>query len=85
MASFPIIYTIQASDAPKHTDRLRDILQMLEIEKRISALLSDQPGLRVAEILVDNLIYDNDYIKFPTDPKPIRLDCHRSSGTDFGW
>ncbi len=43
-----------------------------QVKKRVTALKSDQPGLKVAEILVDNLIYDNDYITFPTDLKPIR-------------
>jgi len=42
------------------------------IKNRVRALKSEQPGLRVAEILVDNLIYDNDFITFPTDLKPIR-------------
>lgn len=116
MASLPSIYTIQASDVPQHTDKLREILQELEtqnrikgfttlgvdddlssksyklktddmililltnelegkrelIKKKVSALNSDLPGLRVAEILVDNVIYDNDFITFPDDLRPIR-------------
>jgi len=116
MASLPDIIAIQASDAPQHTDRLRDILEKLETENRISGftelgpdddlssvsdtlkkgdmililltnelevkreqikkrvrlLKSDQPGLRVAEILVDNIVFDNDYITFPADLRPIR-------------
>ena len=116
MATLPEIYTIQAFDAPQHTDRLREILQELKTENRISGfttlgadddlssisdtlkkddmililltneleekreqvkksvkmLISNQPGLRVAEILVDNVIYDNDFITFPDDLRPIR-------------
>jgi len=35
-------------------------------------LKSNQPGLRIAEILADNLIYDNEFITFPDDLRPIR-------------
>lgn len=116
MASLPAIYTIEASDAPQQTDRLREILQNLEtenrvrgftvlgaedelssitdnmgeedlilivlsrqleehkkrIENRFKALKSRMPGVRVAEILVDNIVYDNEFITFPTDLRPIR-------------
>ena len=43
-----------------------------QIKKRVSALKSDQPGLRVAEILVDNVFYDNEFVTFPDDLRPIR-------------
>ena len=116
MQSLPKIYTIQASDAPQHTDRLRKILQGMKTEKRIRGhtvfnldddlstlshlvreqdmillpltnqiepkrdeigkkireLISGKPGLRVAEVLVDNMVYDNDFITFPADLRPIR-------------
>jgi len=112
----PNIYTIQAFDAPQHTERLRKILQEMQTEDRIGGftvlkpvedlstlagsvnyeemiliLLTDgleaqramieskvkdlsrkMPGLRVAEILVDNIVYDNEFITFPDDLHPIR-------------
>jgi len=116
MASLPVVYTIQASDAPQHTDRLREILQNLktgnrisgfsimgpevdlislakkvveddmilivltdelethkvQIEQRFRTLKDTQPGARVAEIIVDNVVYDNEFITFPADLMPIR-------------
>lgn len=117
MSSLPRIYTIQAFDAPQHSETLRKILSELESEKRISGftelspdddlsssisdalktddmilivltnkieaeskeiemkckdLKSETPGLRVAEILVDNITYENDFITFPDDLRPIR-------------
>ena len=35
MAPLPGIYTIQASDAPQHTGKLREILQNLKSDNRI--------------------------------------------------
>lgn len=114
--SLPVIYIIQASDAPQHTGRLKQILQDFKVDKRIDhfeilgadddlaflydkmkkddlilIVLSDQleenkeqirkrcknlksgkPGIRIAEILVDNVAYDNEFITLPTDLKPIR-------------
>ena len=116
MDFLPKIYTIQAFDAPQHTERLRTILQEMQTEDRIRdftvlkpvedlstleepvnegdmilIVLTDglepqramierkvrdfgtkMPGLRVAEILVDNIVYDNDFITFPDDLRPIR-------------
>ena len=116
MRQLPVIYAIQASDAPLHTDRLRKILKNLEnenrirdfrmlggnddlsfimdsigeedlilivlthqleaskehIENRFRVLKSKQPGTRIAEILVDNVVYDHEYITFPVDLLPFR-------------
>jgi len=116
MSSLPRIYTIQASDAPQHSETLRKILLELESEKRISGytelspdddlssvsenlqsedlvlvlltkafeadktkienqlktIKSGQPRVKVAEILIDNVVYDNEFITFPADLRPIR-------------
>lgn len=114
MSQLPIIYTIQASDAPQHTGRLKEILQNMETENRISSFnvlrpdddlssitenleeedlilivltrqLEEQKeqiekrfktlntvNPRVAEIIVDNVVYDNEFITFPADLRPIR-------------
>lgn len=123
MAQPPVIYTIQASDAPQHTVKLREILLDLksesriedyklldieeglskltdqvkeedlilivltnqlethkeQIENRFRALKSRLPGARVAEILVDNIVYDNEFITFPADLRPIR-NCEDMDG-----
>ncbi|CAN5332930.1 hypothetical protein BH23BAC1_BH23BAC1_17920 [soil metagenome] len=52
------------------TDQLEP--QKLRIENRLGALKIKRPEIKVAEIIVDNLTYDNDYITFPSDLKPIR-------------
>ncbi|CAN5332694.1 hypothetical protein BH23BAC1_BH23BAC1_17900 [soil metagenome] len=46
--------------------------QKLRIENSLGALKVKRPEIKVAEIIVDNLTYDNDYITFPSDLKPIR-------------
>ena len=43
-----------------------------QIENRVKALKTGQPGIRIAEILVDHLPYDKEFITFPTDLRPIR-------------
>ena len=43
-----------------------------QIENRVKALKAGQPGIRIAEILVDHLPYDKEFITFPTDLRPIR-------------
>ena len=43
-----------------------------KIENKFKALKTRQSGTRVAEILVDNVVYDNEFITFPTDLRPIR-------------
>jgi len=43
-----------------------------EIENRVKVLKAGQPGIRIAEILVDHLPYDKEFITFPTDLRPIR-------------
>lgn len=52
------------------TDQLEP--QKDEIESRLKAYLEDHPGIRIAEIIVDHVIYDNAFIAFPTDLRPIR-------------
>jgi hypothetical protein len=44
----------------------------VRIESTLNELRNIQPGIRVAEILVDNLSYDKRFITLPTDLKPIR-------------
>ena len=46
--------------------------QRVRIESKINELRNIKPGIRIAEILVDNLSYDNRFITLPTDLKPIR-------------
>lgn len=116
MGSLPTITTIQASDAPRYTGRLREILQTLKKEKRvenftvlsidedlftrmkdiggeslllivltsqisprkeqleqtIKTLKEKHPGIKIAEIIVDNVPYENEFITFPVDLRPIR-------------
>ena len=43
-----------------------------QIENRVKALKAGQPGIRIAEILVDQLPYDKEFITFPADLRPIR-------------
>jgi len=43
-----------------------------QIENRVKALKAGQPGIRIAEILVDHLPYDKEFITFPADLQPIR-------------
>jgi len=43
-----------------------------QIENRIKALKTAQPGIRVAEILVDHLPYNKEFLTFPSDLRPIR-------------
>ena len=44
----------------------------VRIESKFNELQNIKPGIRIAEILVDNLRYDNRFITLPTDLKPIR-------------
>jgi hypothetical protein len=46
--------------------------QKLRIENKLGALKVKRPKIKVAEIIVDNLTYENDNITFPSDLKPIR-------------
>lgn len=46
--------------------------QKEQIENRLKALKANRPGLKVAEIIVDNLVYENEFITFPADLKPVR-------------
>lgn len=43
-----------------------------EVENRIKDLAANRPGIEIAEILIDNVKYDNSYITFPVDLRPIR-------------
>lgn len=43
-----------------------------EIENKFKSPETSQAGVRVAEILVDNVVYDNEFITFPTNLQPIR-------------
>lgn len=52
-----------------------------EIEERIIALKTDRPGMKAAEIIVDNVVYENEFIIFPGDLRPIR----DSDDTDTVW
>ena len=42
------------------------------IESIFRNLKSNKPGTRVAEVIVDNVVYDNEFITFPADLRPIR-------------
>lgn len=42
------------------------------IEKKLNELKDLRPDIKVAEIIVDNLMYDNRFTTFPVDLKPIR-------------
>lgn len=42
------------------------------IEAALRDLIAKKPNVRVAEVIVDNLAYDNEYITFPSDLRPIR-------------
>lgn len=46
--------------------------QKEQIENRLKTFKVKQPGLNVAEIIIDNLVYDNEFIIFPADLRPIR-------------
>lgn len=43
-----------------------------EIQSRLRALKVTRPNVKIAEIIVDKVTYDNEFITFPTDLKPIR-------------
>lgn len=116
MVQLPTIHLIHTSDALQHLGRVKEILQQLKAEHRIStfitwrledgftslrekvasgdlvlALLTQSletrkeeieqllrnaraqtPDLEIAEIIVDNIPYENEFITFPPDLKPIR-------------
>lgn len=116
MTQLPIIYVFHASDAPQHLAKLREILQKLQAENRISdsiilgmdenlssltdkiedgdlvlillthelelrkeeietklrALIASKLGVKIVEIIVDKVTYDNEFITFPIDLRPIR-------------
>lgn len=42
------------------------------IESRLRDHLENHPNIRVVEIIVDHVIYDNTFIAFPADLRPIR-------------
>lgn len=46
--------------------------QKENIEKELQKLKQQHPGLKVAEIILDNIPYENEFITFPADLKPIR-------------
>ena len=46
--------------------------QREQLISKLNQLQNIQPGIRIAEILVDNLRYDNRFITLPTDLIPIR-------------
>jgi len=43
-----------------------------KIENQLKTINSGQPGVKIAEILIDNVVYDNEFITFPADLRPIR-------------
>ncbi len=43
-----------------------------EIESKLKALKDSHPGIKIAEIIVDQVTYENEFITFPSDLKPIR-------------
>lgn len=43
-----------------------------EIENLLSQLKTERPNIIIAEIIIDNIQYENEYITLPTDLKPIR-------------
>lgn len=43
-----------------------------EIETYLLELKSGTPGIRIGEIIVDQIPYENEFITFPTDLRPIR-------------
>lgn len=43
-----------------------------QIESELKALRADQPGVRIGEIIVDNVPYENEFITFPADLRHIR-------------
>jgi hypothetical protein len=55
--------------------------QRVRIESKFNELRNIQPDIRIVEILVDNLRYDNRFITLPTDLKPI----HSREDTDAAW
>lgn len=46
--------------------------QQDRIEAALRNLIAKKPNIRIAEVIVDNLTYDNEYITFPSDLRPIR-------------
>lgn len=46
--------------------------QKKEIESSLNMLKSNHPSIKIAEIIVDQVPYENEYITFPDDLKPIR-------------
>ncbi len=110
----PVIYLIQATDAPQHSGKMQDLLEELKSERRISSyqvydstadlsplgtsvkgvdmvisMLTNgmepdksrvesalsqlkEDGAKVAEIIVDHVTYEKEFITFPGDLKPIR-------------
>lgn len=116
MATSKTIYIIRGDDAPEHMGNLKQILENLRQEGRITdtnELSSDtfdqnslsvvgkddmilfiltkaiapvktniegtllklkqiQPGTKIAEIIIDNLTYEMEFIAFPTDLQPVR-------------
>lgn len=116
MVHYPVIYTVQATDAAQHAAKLQEILQHLKAASRIGSfasvgqdddpagitskiqdddlillllttefepqkerweaalrtLKSERPRVRIAEVIVDKVVYDNEFLAFPADLKPIR-------------
>lgn len=52
------------------TDQLEP--QKEQIENTLKALKTKQPGLKITEIIVDNVVFHIEFITFPTDLRPIR-------------
>lgn len=46
--------------------------QKEQIESSLRDLNANRPGIKIAEILIDNVKYDNEHITFPGDLRPIR-------------
>ena len=46
--------------------------QKKQIEHHVKEVKANQPNIRVAEILVDNVVYDNEFLTFPVDLRPVR-------------
>jgi len=72
MASLPVIYTIQVSDAPQHTDRLREILQNLKTGNRISGFSISGPDDDLLS-LAENVVEDDMILIVLTD----ELETHK--------